>query len=324
MDRFGARTLLLSLTVLTGLVILPIAAASQFTRNYFSQEEVDRATQVARDSIGLDAGLVGIATTGEIDLSDIGFPTTIQGYREADGSSPAWGYLFSTPSGDDEIGVAVIKLAIGDPVTVTERESDFETGTRDLDLSGPYAGSDSLAVALQRNDIYRDHRTEFPQMPADAVVLAWEPNGSDEFLPVEFPKNLPIWSIFFSPDELTDSSMVCFVSTGSGETFCRRFESTSVRGSSGTDEGLRLSGAVPAVAGEGLEVTVPSGADLSTLRLSSLDGRTLLDASSFRLSGTSASGTPLLRSELLDVPAGTYVLSIHSDDGPTSILVPIR
>ena len=143
MKRIG---LFASLMIVTTFCVTNLNLSAQFLSPYLSQSEVERATQTAKDSIGSDALLIGIATQGEIDLSEL-FPGLVEkGFNKENGESGLWGYLFMTPSRSDSIGVAVVKLALGGTQVFTDREGEYDQEPVALDLSGAYSGSDAFAA----------------------------------------------------------------------------------------------------------------------------------------------------------------------------------
>ncbi len=315
---FFAALFLLTLSV-------PVATA-QFATPYLAADEIERSTGVATDSIGAEARLVGIATTGEIDLSESGFPIVLDGFDAADGTSSAWGYLFTDATGDEQIGVGVVRFAIGDPFILADREGEFENGFVALDMSGEFAGSERFAAQVVADDVYKAHRADYPEMLADAIVFAWNPDGADEFLPDGFPRDLPIWSIFFSPDALTDSSMVCFVASGTGQTVCLRFSTTGVDSDEHGQSGMSLAtNPVDRSAGHDLRGTIELRTESEvSFGLYSLDGRKIRGNREFvtEFAGLDRVGSFAL---LVDgIAAGRYVVVCRDEIGSRSVIVEVR
>ena len=175
-----------ALSLIAALFFSHQIASAQLLQKYLAQDQIDRATETAKDSIGADAILVGIAAPGEVDLNDIGFPITADGFSKEDGTSSVWGYLFMTPSRDDSIGVAVARFAIGDPLVLAEREGDFDQEAIALDLSGANSGSDAFATILRANPTFIKYHQDYNDAIPEAAVLAWRPSGV-ELLAASFP-----------------------------------------------------------------------------------------------------------------------------------------
>ena len=210
------------LTLFFGAVALSLSvqtSSAQFLSPYLSQDEVVYATQAAKDSIGNDALLVGIAAPGEVDLSAI-FPGVVEdGFNPSSGTSAVWGYLFMKPSRSDSIGVAVLKLSLGGLKQVyAEREGDYDQDPVPLDLTGAYAGSDAFANQLQNNAIFTKYISDYPDEIPDAAVLSWRPEGA-EFVG-NLPGDKPIWAIYYPGDFDAIPPMACFTASGTGETVC--------------------------------------------------------------------------------------------------------
>lgn len=210
-------------------IVFSTDAEAQLISRYASQQEVALATEIARDSISPDAILIAVATAGEIDLAPVGLPGSVDGFSDQDGTSAVWAYQFTSPGGEEEGAVVVIKSAIFGTITQFEEGNVYGVAPVELDLSGNFAGSDQFAARLRENSDYTAFRTDYPDMIADAIVLTWEPDEELATIPTSFPQTHPFWAIFFNTEswEEGDSSLVCFVSSADGQSHCVRSGTTT-------------------------------------------------------------------------------------------------
>lgn len=234
-----SKQLLLALGFATVLSVAATPASAQLLNKFLALEEVERATAIAKDSIGDNALLVGIATAGVIDLGGFG---TFDGFDPSTGKSSAWAYQFLTPSGDEGVAVGVAKFIIGDPLVITEDGNDFDLEPDELDLSGNFANSDAFVAQLKNNEEFKKYGQEYPNAVPEGIVLSWQPEVTDE-LPETFPTDMPIWGIYYNTnaDIPDDSTLVCFVASGTGVSHCVRFNVSGVDDPSAGNVGLGLS-----------------------------------------------------------------------------------
>ena len=234
-----SKQLLLTLGFAAVLSAAATPASAQLLNKFLALEEVERATAIAKDSIGDNALLVGIATAGVIDLGGFG---TYDGFDPSTGESSAWAYQFLTPSGDDGVAVGVAKFIIGDPLVITEDGNDFDLEPDELNLSGNFANSDAFVAQLKKNDEFKKYSQEYPEAVPEGIVLSWQPDAADE-LPETFPKDMPIWGIFYNTnaDIPDDSTLVCFVASGTGVSHCVRFNVSGIDDPVAGNSGLGLS-----------------------------------------------------------------------------------
>lgn len=312
MKLFANLTLTAALAVATSAV-----GQAQLLTPYYSQDGVSPTTAMANDSLADDALLVGIATSGPVDLSEMtGLPITAAGFNLDNGTSDIWAYQYLNSAGSDGIGIVLVKVPFVGNQLFAERGNGFGLDAVALDLSGEYAASNRMVEQLQTNTIFQGYREEFPDSTASFVVLSWRPDGS-EFLPTTFPADSPIWSLTFLGGEFDLPEMACFVSSGTGETYCLRF-------SSGVDD---INGA-----GDAIRVTpnFVTGGDLVSVTLTVSDatmpehlglfdrsGREVLDLSSHIAS--MHAGTPYefyLPSDLF--ASGTYYIGAARDGAMTT------
>ena len=230
--------------LLTGLLAIVFSAtatptSAQLLNNFLALEELTRATAIAKDSIGENAILVGIATAGMIELGSFG---TYEGFDVKTGESSAWAYQFLTPSGDNGVAVGIAKFIIGDPLVFSELGNDFDLEPDELDLSGSFTNSDEFVGQLVKNATFLAYAKDYPDAIPEGIVLSWQPDAIEQ-LPDGFPLDKPIWGIFYNTnaDVPDDSTMICFVSSGQGETHCVRFDVSSVDDPSGSNGGVHLS-----------------------------------------------------------------------------------
>ena len=214
-------------------------ASAQLISKFLALEEVDRATEIAKDSIGENAIMVGIATAGMIELGNFG---TYEGFDPSTGESTAWAYQFLNPSGTEGVGVGIAKFIIGDPLVLAERGNDFDLDPDVLDMTGDYTNSDAFVEQLKKNATFQQYNQDYPDAIPEGIVLSWQPEAL-ELLPENFPLDKPIWGIFYNTnaDVPDDSTLICFVSSGDGETHCVRFDVSSVDDPTENHSGIYLS-----------------------------------------------------------------------------------
>lgn len=310
---------------LSGLLVLLISTSANaqidVTIPYHSNEQIEVATGAAQDSLDGDVLLVGIATAGEIDLGGFG---VYKGFDLNDGTSNAWGYQFLTPSGEEGIALGVVQFIVGPPYIDGERGNDFDLEVKPLDLTGAYANSDAFIARLKTNTTFDEYLDDYPDAVPEGVVLTWRPEGQD-FLPEEFPIDKPIWGIYFNTNAPTpdDSTMACFVASGTGETHCVRADVSAVEDDAVESGSVRLTVA-PNPVGESGTATLSIGlADgkqpVSEVGLYDIIGRKVLDLTG----GTIPDGANGLKIELgiKDLPAGTYICRVVQGSTIRSIRV---
>ena len=304
---------------------LAIPLQAQLLVPYTSQAEIATATETARDSLGDDVELIAIATTGEIDLSPVGLSGTVSGFDE-DGESSVWGYQFTTADDSEQLGVAVINFPFGSPFIQTEGGNLYDVELRELDLSGNFSGSDAFANALSTTAAYETFMSDYPDAVADAVVLAWNPDDADLLLPSGFPRNLPLWSIYFNTTAFgsSDSGLVCFMATGTGQTICYRSDAPSSaphdeRGTEGEslsiahDRSLFVNGTRTGVI---VRLNLPS-ATRTSLILYNVAGEVVVDYSDLVPPGGSGSIEMTLQTS--DLPGGRYFLHASTQDQSATV-----
>lgn len=319
----GTRFVLLLLLF----TLLPsLRTEAQLIQRYHSQQEIATARTVAKDSIGAEAKLIAIATAGEIDLSAIGFPGTFAGFEEANGTSSVWAYQFSTPDGLQEGAVVVINSGLFPQIRRVERGNLYGVAPREVPVDEMYSDSDQLVARLRTNSLFTSFRAEFPGMLADAVVYTWEPDEELVSIPNDFATDAPIWGVFYNTDdwEEGDSSMVCFVASGTGQTYCERSGvTTSVRSSSTPAEvstvtlwGNPMRRETGPVAS--LEIRLAPASTLEQLGLYDRTGRLLLDLRS-ELPDVVEPGTSYrLILPVAELPAGTYIVRLRDSGAVTT------
>ncbi len=312
------QTIARALVFIGAITLAYTTASAQFIEPYQSQDEIDAAVQVAKDSIGADAILIGIATTGEIDLAPVGLPGTVDGFDSEDGSSSVWGYQFTNGDESRDVGVVVINFGILPQVIRTEEGNIYDVQGDELDLSGAFSDSDKFAEQLSANGVYQEFVGDYPDLVADAVVLAWEPDDADLFLPGDFPRNLPLWSIFYNTDAWGDgdSSLVCFTASGTGQTLCFRSSVSSVFSPSyrGTTTSLRLAENPVQSASNGvLSATIVPGVGrtLRTVQLVDLSGRSVAEITL----SAQQQGERVVELPVSNLADGHYLLVVSDDIG---------
>ena len=310
--------LLASVLLIIGFLLPGYTLSAQgLFKSYPSQDHVDFATQEAKDSIGPDAFLVGIATLGEIDLSEIGFNNTVPGFSRDDGTSTVWAYLFMTPSGDHNIGVAVVEFLIGGPqaLALLDDIDMFVQEPDSLDLTGAHSGSNAFADQLQSNPTFIKYHDDYGDAIPDTVVLVWFPRGVNELPTAGFPDDKPIWAIYYGGEELSDSSMACFVSSGNGMDTCIRGVSISVPMNETHANNLSLSIRPNPFTTQDevvVQIRTVNGTEPERIGLYDVKGREVRDLSSLiEIEGNSEYTVAV---NVSDIPSGPYFCRVVSGE----------
>ncbi len=297
-------------------------AFSQLLVPYTSQEQITAATDVAKDSLGPGVELIGIATTGEIDLSPVGLSGTVSGFDEENGESSVWGYQFASSNGEEEVGVVIIKFPFGSPFVRTEDGNIYNVNQVELDLSGEYSASNRFAAQLRMTPAFEKFRSDYPDAVAEAVVLAWNPDDADDLLPSGFPRTLPLWSIYFNTGSWGsgDSTLICFMATGTGETICYRSSQASSVASTASGESLAVSLSTNVFV-RGVTQEIEVGVSLSAMHIKDIalyrgDGARIIDLND-QLSTLSTGDSATLSLRLEDLEGGRYYL--HATDGVNGV-----
>ena len=296
-------------------------SAQGLLEQYLSQDELAYATDIATDSIGSEAVLVGIAAPGEVDLSEL-FPGLVApGFEKNNGTSSAWGYLYMTPSRNDSIGVAVLRVALGGKQAFAEREGDYDQEPVALDLTGAYSGSDAFATRLRANAVFNKYHSDYPGEIPDAAVLAWRPLGAAEILSPSFPADKPIWGIYYPGNDDDIPAMACFVATGTGQDTCVVIDfSSSIDADAITSAGITVQ-PNPASADNDIRIRISAadGRKPEQVSLYDVAGRELRDLSG--MLQTDGRGEYVITLSLSGLTSGRYYCRVVSGESIRSIPV---
>ncbi len=226
------------LLLLTGILAISFsttitpASAQQTPNPYLALDEL----QEARTNVS-DMNLVGMITWGgELSHPNYG---KHEGFDVRTGRSWVWGYQFLSPSGSAGVTLLTFKYKEGDNRYAGSGIRGIEPDS--LDLSGNFTNSDAFVEQLHKNRTFDEYSRKYPDVTPESIELRWQPDSIEQ-LPNSFPLDKPIWGIYYntSADLPGDSTMICFVSSGQGETHCIRFEVSSVDDPSGQNGGVRL------------------------------------------------------------------------------------
>lgn len=198
---------------------------------FFLDQGYAAAHQLAVDSLAPDVYLVYAGTFGDLDVSQFtGVPITLNFYIDSvprsgftparrPGQADAWGYVFFSPSRGETVNLLAANLPLvgmqgyGVPVPLPIPPGLVDT----LDLTVPGNRSDSLVQRLKRNREFAWYHARYPGLQPEFVSL-----GGSAAVGVPLPPGFPegnVWTVNFSAGGDT-SSMICLVSSASGETFC--------------------------------------------------------------------------------------------------------
>jgi hypothetical protein len=306
-------------------VMFSTHAEAQLISRYTSQQEIPLATEVARDSVSPDAILIAIATAGEIDLSPVGLPGSVEGFSDQDGTSAVWAYQFASPGGEEEGAVVIVKSGVFPTIAEYQEGNDYGVAAVELDLSGSFSGSDQFAARLRENPLYTAFRGDYPDMVADAIVFTWEPDEDLASIPTSFPDTHPIWAIFFNTEswEVGDSSLVCFVSSADGQSHCVRSNTTNSVSSASASTRLTtieiLGNVVSSRDQSSLTAVIDPVDTFAPLELGLYDlaGRKVFDLFSQLQTESRAGGPFTIEFSAAGLPSGEYFLSLVEQHGVT-------
>ncbi len=195
---------------------------------FLSKEGIPSAKEWAATNVAADAVVMNISTFGYHSDS-----LSVDGLDMADGKAPVWIYAFYSPSLQTTGVCAMTKVLVAYiPVSAGEDTIPVMPGVEPkLDLTGSYAGSDKLVEAIKANDEYKAHILEHPEAAPTLVTLTNMPAG-EEGIPMEFPVDKPVWTV------VMDTTMVCLVATGTGETICQTLD-VEIPSSVSTDKEMK-------------------------------------------------------------------------------------
>ncbi|MBS1913294.1 MAG: hypothetical protein JST22_14995 [Bacteroidetes bacterium] len=206
-----------------------------------SPDGIAVAAQQAKGLLGPDAELVFIGAVGHA-MYDVGGGTTV--LLEADlatGTSTAWVYAFYSPSKNERTMLAAVDIpGLGYQAMPASSPIPIPDITQAVETSLPYSSSAAMVGRLAADSVYRRYRSEYPGVFPQALAYRPFSAADSALLPTWFPRNAPVWITRFTG--VGDSAMVCYVSGGSGATWCARGAVASApAGSSRRPDRLNLS-----------------------------------------------------------------------------------
>lgn len=209
----------LLLATATLLFAVATSASAQFT--FSALDGLPAAFERAKDSVGIDAEIVFIATTGEIPNS----PVPIE-FNFSNGRAPAWVYVFRSEQEDRVAAVFVVRVFAYQAFLLPSIPFPIPEVLQSVDTKKEYSDSPKMAGQLRANATFAQYRSDYPDA-APSIVGIGTLLGDNVPVPDGFPVQGSIWTVSFQGQG--DSAMTCFVAAISGETFClRRPATTSV------------------------------------------------------------------------------------------------
>lgn len=204
------------------LLLLPGIARAQFAEPFTSDEGYERARSIARDSIGTDAQIIFLNSSGGT-LSSIKAE-----YEVEEGTAFYWLYTFYSPSARKLMEIGVAKpiglgfMTQGRSVSPPATLRPIDTAR--LDIGGAYAASDKLYARLQTDFEFNSYRSAHPGANPNLVTLG---NVDLDSLPleIEFDTRQSIWTLIWGGS--TDSTLLCFVGARTGDVQCGQIDVTS-------------------------------------------------------------------------------------------------
>lgn len=276
---------------------------------YNSQDGIAPTRAAATDSLGSEAILVGIITSGTLELESIGIDTTIDGLDINRGLSPVWGYLYRNEDSTNYIGMIYLDWESRADSIVAIWDSDFDMNEKnwELDLTGEWVNSDAMIDQITSRTIYHRFLSEAVSPKVDEVTLEWYPSRGNR-IPATMHIDAPLWLVTFNDEGNDEDGLFCFVASGTGETYCER------RISSGVDDVTDGSGglvALPNVVTDDAPVIVrmpaTEGEGVSSLSLHDLSGELILDLTD-RITSSRTDGAFECIVATTGLPSGAYLI----------------
>ncbi len=174
------------------------------------------AQSSARETLGEDASVVLIGAPGAFEFQSFNFSFDID-----TGRSNAWGYVFHSKSSGELATYIVIRFLAYQAFELSTLPFPIPGNlTTELDTSGTYADSDNMAERLKTDTAFQNYQTDLPESLPQFVTFSQVIDPDSLQLPNGFPIDQETWTISFTGGG--DSTMTCFVASGTGEVFCRR------------------------------------------------------------------------------------------------------
>lgn len=222
----------------TGVLLFLLAmttAHGQLTTPFFAQDGMAAAKAKALETVGKDAKLLFVISFGNLDIpagNGIPIPLSLTFYLDSakggglsptkqPGQADAWIYVFN--SQDSAKTSALVALNLLGSYLIQDFGGALPIPAAigaALTFSEPFASSGKMIKQLKTSDtaFIRFHK-RLPGAVPRLVTFGQLVASDSVTLPVAF-LNGPAWTVQFLGGG--DSSMTCFVSAQSGETFCQQ------------------------------------------------------------------------------------------------------
>lgn len=204
---------------------------AQFLRPFHASAGVATATEEARLQLGSDAVLILVGAIGELDAPEM----PIRFYPD-NGESDAWAYVFFSPSAKQRKTIPVVDvmgmgmMAVDDPTAIAIPDELVTP----LNLTLPFADSDTMIERIATDTIYQRYRRELPDVLPQTIACRSLLADDSLLLPATFPLDAPVWVLTYTGEE--DSMMLCYISCRTGQTFSLRANSVASVASSGNEQ----------------------------------------------------------------------------------------
>jgi hypothetical protein len=279
---------------------LALANGASAQTPFASNQGIPAAQSTAEDSLGSDAMLVSVLTSGENPL------TGGEAFDIETGESEGWIYFFYSPSQDRSAGVIVVQLVPGLFMTQGGVGDSVEGASDVMQLMAnlPYSNSSDMARAIRSNADYQTYRTLNGTV---FVSLAAYLKGTTPVpgMPNDFPLNDEIWTVGFQDDVDSTKQLICIVAASTGQTYCVSSEVAAIADEEArANVGMQLA-PNPAAGRARVTVTAPqNGRSLDGVRLGLFDatGREVLDLTT----SFAESGYRFAEFDATSLPAGSY------------------
>jgi hypothetical protein len=267
---------------------------------FASNDGIEAAEAAAKDSLGNDVVLVGLLGLGQNPI------TGGESFNIETGEADMWIYMYYSPTQDKGQAIPVLQLVPG--IYVAAGGGPLDSGLSAemaIATSEPFSNSPQAASAIRNNADYQIFRED------NGAVLTIGATLMKATVPIpgapdDFPANDEVWSVYFMDDVDTTKSLICWVATSTGASYCMTSDVLSVREESALGASLEMSVAPNPAAGRSrVTINAPTtGRSLEGVRIGLFDasGREVLDLTE----SFAASGYRHAEFDASTIPSGSY------------------
>ncbi len=268
------------------------------------QEGMSDASQHAEESFAADARLILVGALGDTTVSGAGGPVELR-IDLTTGMANAWAYAFYSSSLDSIATYVVVDIPMmGRQVFDGFLPASPPPGTESgVDTSAPFLPSDRMVARLKEDTTFARYRTDIPFRQPHLIGIRQLTAAETSTLPATFGTGSPTWHVEF--DGGRDTSMRCYVSALTGETYCVR--GTAAAAVEETRDDATSTGAGCVSLGEGRFLLTARSLDRPTMALYTVDGSRV----DLELMPRREGEIWTARMDLAALPAGAYFCRIE-------------